>query len=149
MALMYKLYQNMNKKSPYYENWYGRAVSVGTVTTDQLADTIEANCTVKRADILAVLSELVVTMRNELQNSKRVKIDRLGTFKLAITTSRSATAKGFSVSENLRNIRVLFQPELKVGKDGTRVRSLVNGCQVMELPFNNVVKTAAGEQDQE
>ena len=138
MALMYKLYQNNNKKSPYYENWYGRAVSVGTVTT---------NCTVKRSDILAVISELVVTMRNELQNSKRVKIDRLGTFKLAITTSRSATAKGFTVSENLKNIRVLFQPELKVGKDGTRVRSLVNGCQVTELPFNNVVKEPAGEQD--
>ena len=41
---------------------------------------LQRNCTVKKADILAVLDELVETMRDQLQDSKRVKLDGFGSF---------------------------------------------------------------------
>ncbi len=44
----------------------------GTATVnDSCAKTMEANSTVKRSDILAVLSELSETMRNELNRQPR------------------------------------------------------------------------------
>ena len=144
MAVHYRLYQNKNKKSAFFNKWYGRAVVLDTVTTDQLADTIEANCTVKRADILAVISELVVTMRKELQDSKRVKLDRFGSFKLGISTSPSETVRDFGVNQNLRDIHIIFQPEVKISKEGRRVKAFLEGCKVAELPKNTVRKETAG-----
>lgn len=138
MAVRYRLYQNNNAQNKGFMKWYGRAVALDTVSTDQLADTIEANCTVKRADILAVLSELVVTMKKELQDSKKVRLDRFGTFKLGISSSPSDSAKEFSSGQNVRSVHVIFQPEVKVGADGRRVKALLDGCKVAELPKNFV-----------
>lgn len=72
MAVFYKLYQENREGSANKGKWYARAVHTGTVTIDDLADEMQANCTVKRADIVAVLSELVETMQKHLQMSHRV-----------------------------------------------------------------------------
>ena len=66
MAVFYKLYQDNRKNSKQKGSWYGRAKHVDTVTTEQLAEEMQENCTVKRSDILAVISELVTTMRKRL-----------------------------------------------------------------------------------
>lgn len=137
MAVHYRLYQNNNSRSAQYKKWYARAVMTETVGIDRLADTIEANCTVKRADVLAVLSELVVAMKHELQNSKRVKLDSFGSFKLGISTSPSETAKDFTSGGNVKGVHVLFQPEVRIGSDGRRTKFLIDGCRVTELPKND------------
>lgn len=141
MSVKYRLYQNNNPRSQQYKKWYGRAVATDTVDTRQLADIIEANCTVKHADIMAVLAELAVTMKRELQDSKRVKIDNVGTFKIGISTTPSDTAADFTVAGNVKGVHMLFQPELRissVGGNRTRSRAFLDGCQVAELPKNLV-----------
>ena len=50
MAVKYKIYQS-NRKDAFKGKWYARAVHDGTVTTDDLADIMQDNCTVKRSDI--------------------------------------------------------------------------------------------------
>lgn len=139
MALFYKKYQIKKEGSKNNGKWYARAAMTETVTIDTLADEMEQNCTLKRADIIAVLSELSVTMKRHLQASHRVKLDRLGTFKLAINTKSAETAKDFTANDNVTNVRILFQPETKVNKDKTRVKALLDGCKVTELPKNNVI----------
>lgn len=138
MAVFYRLYQENRKSSKFNGQWYARAVHTNTVNIDDLADEMQANCTVKRADIVAVLSELVETMKAHLQMSHRVKLDRLGTFKLGISTSPAQQVKDFSPNTNVKGVHVLFQPETKVEKDKTRVKALINGCKVKELPKNDV-----------
>lgn len=137
MAVQYKLYQNNNSRSKQFGKWYSRAVMVDTVDTNRLAEQIEANCTVKRADVLAVLSELVVVMKQELQSSKRVKLDHFGTFKLGLATGPSPSAKEFTAAQNVKDIHVLFQPELHIDKNGRRTKSFIDGCKVSELPGGN------------
>ena len=131
MAVQYKLYQNNNSRSKQFGKWYARAVMVDTVDTNRLAEQIEANCTVKRADVLAVLSELVVVMKQELQSSKRVKLDHFGTFKLGLATGPSPSAKEFTAAQNVKAIHVLFD------KNGRRTKSFIDGCKVSELPGGN------------
>lgn len=138
MAVFYRLYQNNREGSNQYKMWYGRAVMTNKVTTDELAATIEANCTVKRADILAVISELVVTMKKELQDSKRVCLDGFGSFKLSISTKPSGTVAEFSAKDNVKGVRILFQPELHIDSNGRRIKTFLDGCKVMELPKNDV-----------
>jgi len=138
MAVFYKLYQDNREASKMKGKWYARAVHTNTVDIDDLADEMQANCTVKRADIVAVLSELVETMKTHLQMSHRVKLDRLGTFKIGLSTTAADSVKDFTTNGNVKNVHILFQPETKVQKDKTRVRALLNGCQVKELPKNAV-----------
>lgn len=147
MAVQYRLYQNNNSRSPQYKKWYARAVMIDTADTNRLAEQIEANCTVKRADVLAVLSELVVVMKQELQSSKRVKLDHFGTFKLGLTTGPSDTAKDFTAAQNVKDIHVLFQPELRIDKNGRRTRSFIDGCKVTELPKNDAPDSSDGSGD--
>ena len=58
MAVFYRLYQNNNKSASGYRKWYARAVVTETMTTRQLAEIMQENCTVKRSDIEAVLREI-------------------------------------------------------------------------------------------
>ena len=67
MPVLYKLMKNGNAKSPAYGKWYAKAKHVGTVDINKLSEIMQRNCTVKKADILAVLDELVETMRDQLQ----------------------------------------------------------------------------------
>lgn len=72
MSVNYKIYKS-NRKGTGNGMYYARASHRGTATVNDLAKTMEANSTVKRSDILAVLSELSETMRNELNQGNRVK----------------------------------------------------------------------------
>ncbi|MBQ8628291.1 MAG: HU family DNA-binding protein [Prevotella sp.] len=140
MAVFYKLYQDNRSNAKNKGHWFARTVMTSTTTIDDLADIMQNNCTLKRADILAVISELVEVMTTELQNSHKVKIDRLGSFKIGVSSKGSPTVKEFNVTNNIKDLHVLFQPEVKIDSNRNRVRSFVSGCNIQELPKNTVVE---------
>ncbi len=143
MSVFYKLYQDNKEKSKNKGKWYARAVSTETVDINALANIMQQNCTVKKSDILAVLTELAEVMQQQLQSSKRVKIDGLGAFRIGLKTIPAESAKAFNAAKNVVATRVLFQPYTRINKDKTRVKALLNGCNVQELPVNDVDKDAA------
>ncbi len=132
MKLIYQKYQNKNEQSTAYNKWYGRVVINETVGIEELAQRMQDNCTVKRADILAVLSELGPTVRDLLQDSKRVTIPYLGAFKLGISTTGAESPSKFTVKDNIKSVHVIFQPETHVTVDGKRVKDLVKDCRLAE-----------------
>ena len=132
MKLIFKKYQNKVKDSEMFGKWYGRVVINESVSIEDIALKMQDNCTVKRADILAVLSELGPTMRDLLQDSKRVTIPYLGSFKLSISTGGANSAKEFNIKEQLKRIKVIFQPETKTTPDGRRVKELTDNCRLAE-----------------
>lgn len=137
------MYQDNRKNSTQPGKWYARSVSTNIVTTDELATVMQANCTVKRADILAVLTELGETVRTELNNSHKVRINGLGLFWVGMSTKPADTPADFNASTNVTGLRVNFRPESKQEKNGTYVKQLIAGCKVQELPKNDVDKTVA------
>ena len=142
MAVNYKLYQ-CTREGKFKNMWYARATHNGTVDTEQLATIMQANCTVKRSDIVAVLTELVEVMTEQLQNSMRVKLDGFGTFKIGISSSPAESAKEFGQG-NIRGLHVLFQPEGKrdVGTN-TMQRTFLKAVKVREASLYNVDKGEA------
>lgn len=131
MAVNYKVYKS-NRKGTGNGMYYARASHRGTVTVDDLAKTMEANSTVKRSDILAVLAELSETMRNELQQSNRVKIDGMGTFKIGVNTSPAKSVKEFTAQKNIKRVHIIFLPEVSSDAQGKRVKTLLAGVKVQE-----------------
>ena len=132
MPLFYKLYQNKNTKSSANNKWYARSAMTSTIDMEGLSEIMQRNCTVKKSDIRAVLKELVETMQDQLQESKRVKLDGFGTFKLGLCSRGVEMPGDFNVRQHIKSVHVLFQPEVKTSADGTRVKTFLTGIQVAE-----------------
>ena len=141
MSVFYRLSKVTSPKAKGYGKWYPRAVITETVDTEQLAAIMQRNCTLKKADIVAVISELIETMADQLQDSKRVKLNGFGSFKIGIRGEGADSAADFSTSKNIKGLHVLFQPEVKTDGSGLRQKTFITGCSVQEAPKNDVDTT--------
>ena len=141
MSVLYRLSKVTSPKAKGYVKWYPRAVITQTVDTEMLATIMQRNCTLKKADIVAVISELIETMADQLQDSKRVKLNGFGSFKIGIRGEGADSAADFSTSKNIKGLHVLFQPEVKTDGSGLRQKTFITGCSVQEAPKNDVDTT--------
>ena len=141
MSVFYRLSKVTSPKAKGYGKWYPRAVITQTVDTEMLATIMQRNCTLKKADIVAVISELIETMADQLQDSKRVKLNGFGSFKIGIRGEGADSAADFSTSKNIKGLHVLFQPEVKTDGSGLRSKTFITGCSVQEAPKNDVDTT--------
>lgn len=141
---MYKLYKMVRTFSDGRTDtangkWYGRAIRVGTVDTADLAEIIQRNCSMKKSDVQAVLTELVEVMTDKLQESYAVKINGLGTFKVGISTKGANTPAEFSVAKNVTGTHINFVPSYTVDlSTGRRTHALLSGVKVAETAKNAV-----------
>ena len=146
MAIKYRLYQDNRAESTTRGKWYARAIYPKTPkTTKDLAQMIQDNVSVKRADVIAVLDELVNVMKLWLQESYRVSLDGLGSFKIGLKTKPADTAKDFSAAKHVVGSRVNFQPEThwSAADGGRRRKIFLEGLTVEETPENAVEKESS------
>lgn len=115
MSIFYRLYQNKLKDSKSFGKYYARAIHTDTVDLDDIADVIERNCTLKRSDVKACLTELVEVMRDALQSSNKVRLNGLGMFKINVKSSGVEDPSSFN-GNNIIGYRVIFSPEHTVIK---------------------------------
>ena len=144
MSVLYRLHQDQSVGTKRSGKWYARMVPIGMIDTYGLAEIIQRNCTVKRADVLAVLEELVETMRDQLQDSKRVKLNGFGSFKIGIDCRGARSARAFTVADNVEGVHVVFTPERTHDQAGNRTKQFLQGVKVEELPENKVDKDQEG-----
>ena len=140
MSVFFRLHQDQSVGTKRSGKWYARAVPMSMVDTRKFAGIMQRNCTVKKADILAVLDELVETMRDQMQDSKRVKLDGFGSFKIGLNSKGARTAKSFSVADHIEGMHIVFTPERTHDSAGNRVKQFLQGAKVEELPENKVEK---------
>ena len=144
MSVFYRLHQDQSVGTKRSGKWYARMVPTSCINTRQLAEIMQRNCTVKKADVLAVLDELVETMRDQLQDSKRVKLDGFGSFKIGINCRGARSAKAFTINDNIEGLHVVFTPERTHDQAGNKVKQLLQGVSVEELTENKVYKDQEG-----
>jgi len=126
--------------------WYARAISVGTLETADLAEIIQRNCSMKKSDVLAVLTELVEVMTDKLQESYAVKLNDFGTFKIGITSKGADDPTNFTVTNNIVGTHVNFQPAYTVDiATGQRTKALLAGVKVSETAKNAVGMESADD----
>lgn len=126
MAVLFSIYRDNRKEGTH--RYYGRAVHLNTIGTDQLADRIQANCSMKKSDVLAVINELVEVMTIELQNSNIVRLDGFGAFKINLKTYGADTKDEFKSDTNIKSARVNFLPK-GMKTNGVMTRAFVNGVK--------------------
>ena len=114
MAVLYKLQQDNRDTSQHKGEWYARAKMLDIIELDELAQLIQDNTTAKKADALAVLTEMVEQMKSLLKRSYAVRIPGLGI------------------------MRLNFLNEWTVDKNGKRTITMLQDVTVKELPKNAV-----------
>ena len=111
MSQKFKKIQNKNDESTAYGKWFATAVyDQHFIETEQLADFIQTQASVKKSDIKAVLDELGGAMKHYFELGQKVKLDGIGIFKVGFS-SIGTTEKEDCGAATITTRRVLFQPE--------------------------------------
>ena len=132
MSQKFTKLQNNNKKSTAYGKWFATAVyDQHFVETEELANYIQQQASVKKSDIKAVLDELGGAMKHYFELGQKVKLDGIGIFKVGFS-SIGAAGKVDCTAATITTRRVLFQPETErivvgqaLNKDGKIVQKYV------------------------
>ena len=112
--IFYEVRQNKNEKSSIKGKWFAHSKSVETMNTRKLAKHISEHGSVYTTDVVfGVLEKFRSCLVEMLLESKRVKIDGLGTFFTTLENEPGGAAKKeeFSVTKNLKALHIRFMPE--------------------------------------
>ena len=112
--IIYQKYQNKNMESRAYQKWYARVKSIETLNTRRLANHISEHGSIYTPDVVyGVLEKFRSCLVEQLLNSKKVKIEGLGTFyaSMECTKGGAETEEKFNTNEHIKGIHIRFLPE--------------------------------------
>ena len=112
--IFYQLKQNNNTDAKVYGKWFANAKSVETMNTRKLATHISEHGSLYTPDVVfGVLEKFRSCLLEMLLESKRVKIDGLGTFYTTIENEPGGALSkdDFNVNKNLKALHIRFIPE--------------------------------------
>ena len=161
MSQKYIKSQNRNShNAKSYGKYYATAVYDNHfIGTEELADFIQQQASVKKSDIKAVLDELGAAMKHYFELGQKVKLDGIGIMKVGFSSIGVARIEDCT-SATITTRRVLFQPETErvvVGQekkpDGSVKQKYVNAITllkdvVFEETHDNAMNAEPEEDDE-
>ena len=110
--ILYYIYQNTNEQSKAFGKWFGRVRHIETLNTRKMAAHIASHGSVYTADVVfGVLEKFRSCLIEMLLDSKKVKIDGLGTFYTTAESSGADDPEKFDVRKNIKALHIRFLPE--------------------------------------
>ena len=156
MSQKFTKLQNKNDESTAYGKWFATAVyDQHFIETEELANYIQQQASVKKSDIKAVLDELGGAMKHYFELGQKVKLEGIGIFKVGFSSIGAAT-KDTCGAANITTRRVLFQPETervvvgqKVNKKGQITQKyVVAKTLVKDVVFEETYDTSLQPESQ-
>ena len=148
--------QNKNSSSQAFGKYFAQAVYDNHfIGTEELADFIQRQASVKKSDIKAVLQELGEAFKHFFEMGQKIKLDGIGIFKVGFSSIGVTKIEDCS-AQTITTRRVLFQPEttrVVVGQekknDGTVKQKYVNAITMLkdvifEETHDNSMNASAG-----
>ena len=112
--IIYEVYQNQNSKNAAYGKHYARVKYLECLNTRKLSNHIAEHGSVYTPDVVyGVMEKFRSCLIEMLLQSKKVKIDGLGTFYATIECKKGgATTKDkFNINSNIEGLHIRFMPE--------------------------------------
>ena len=133
MSQKYIKSQNKNShNAKTYGKYYAKATyDEKFIETDEIADFIQTQATLKRSDIKAALDELGAAMKHFLEMGQKIRLAGIGIFKVGFSSIGVSDPDDCTAS-TITSRRVLFQPEIErivtgsAEKEGKIVQKYVN-----------------------
>ena len=139
MSQKYIKSQNKNShNAKTFGKYYAKPVyDEKFVETDEIADFIQSQATLKRSDIKAALDELGAAMKHFLEMGQKIRLAGIGIFKVGFS-SIGVTDPDNCTASTITSRRVLFQPEIErivtgsSEKNGKIVQKYVNAKTLLK-----------------
>jgi predicted histone-like DNA-binding protein len=139
MSQKYIKTQNKNSfNAKSYGKYYAQPVyDQKFIETDEIADFIQTQATLKRSDIKAALDELGAAMKHFLEMGQKIRLAGIGIFKVGFSSIGVANVNDCTAA-TITSRRVLFQPEVErivtgsAEKDGKVVQKYVNAKTLLK-----------------
>ncbi len=112
--IIYEVYQNQNEHNAAYGKWYGRVKYLESLNTRKLSNHIAEHGSIYTPDVVyGVMEKFRSCLVEMLLESKRVKIEGLGTFYATIECAKGgALSKDkFNVQKHINGLHIRFLPE--------------------------------------
>jgi len=112
--ILYEVKQNQNSHSAAFGKWYAQIKALETLNTRKLAQHISEHGSIYTPDVVyGVLEKFRSCLLEMLLNSKKVKIEGLGTFYCTLENQKNgALSKDkFNVNSHLKALHIRFLPE--------------------------------------
>ena len=158
MSQKYIKSQNKNShNAKTYGKYYAKATyDEKFIETDEIADFIQTQATLKRSDIKAALDELGAAMKHFLEMGQKIRLAGIGIFKVGFSSIGVSDPDDCTAS-TITSRRVLFQPEIErivvgstVKENGKIVQKYVNAKALLkdvtfeEARGNSVASSTSG-----
>ena len=131
MSIFYRLRFRDNKINPKLKGYCAYVANKGMITTDQVAEEIQRNCSMKRSDVLAVLAELSEVIKINVQQSHSVKLDGIGIFRPGISSKIVEKTALFDPRLHIKGLRLNFLPE-SMTQMGHRIKKVFDNAHVVQ-----------------
>ena len=112
--ILYEVKQNQNSFSAAFGKWYAQIKNLETLNTRKLANHISEHGSIYTPDVVyGVLEKFRSCLIEMLLNSKKVKIEGLGTFYCTLENQKNGALKkeDFNVNKHLKALHIRFLPE--------------------------------------
>ena len=112
--ILYEVKKNQNSHSAAFGKWYAQIKSLETLNTRKLANHISEHGSVYTPDVVyGVLEKFRSCLVEMLLESKKVKIEGLGTFYCTLENQKNGALKkeDFNVNKHLKALHIRFLPE--------------------------------------
>ena len=112
--IIYEVYQNKNEHSAAHGKYYARVKYLESLNTRKLSNHISEHGSIYTPDVVyGVMEKFRSCLLEMLLNSKKVKIEGLGTFYTTIECQKGgAVSKDkFSVNKDIKGLHIRFLPE--------------------------------------
>ena len=112
--IIYEVYQNQNSKNAAYGKHYARVKYLECLNTRKLSNHIAEHGSVYTPDVVyGVMEKFRSCLIEMLLQSKKVKIDGLGTFYATIECKKggATTKEKFNINSNIEGLHIRFMPE--------------------------------------
>ena len=112
--ILYEVKQNKNDKSSAFGKWFAQIKTLETLNTRKLASHISEHGSIYTPDVVyGVLEKFRSCLVEMLLESKKVKIEGLGTFYCTLENQKNGALKkeDFNVNKHLKALHIRFLPE--------------------------------------
>ena len=112
--IIYEVKKNQNSHSAAFGKWYAQIKNLETLNTRKLANHISEHGSIYTPDVVyGVLEKFRSCLIEMLLNSKKVKIEGLGTFYCTLENQKKGALKkeDFNPNKHLKALHIRFLPE--------------------------------------
>ena len=150
MSIEYDFYRNPNSQGTNKKRYHARVVSSDRITTDELAEEIQNECSLTITDVKAVLIALGDKLAKHLGDGSKVHLEGIGYFQVnlqckeEVCTTRSVRAENVefkSVSYRADNELKKHLKKQKIQRSQTKIHSVEMTEEEIDQKLTDYFKT--------